>query len=52
MANEMTQRTVVIELTIELPLEHAYLNSELIDTLHIKSEYKEIKIIEFKESAH
>ncbi len=44
MANEQTQRVITVEITVQLPREHAYTDSELVDTLKIKSEYKEIKV--------
>lgn len=45
MAKEKQQRTVNVQVTITLPLEHAYTDSELAETLHVKSSYKEIKVL-------
>jgi hypothetical protein len=42
---QFTQRILLIAVTIELPLEHAYLDSELVDILKIQSEYPEVKVI-------
>ncbi len=47
MANELTQRVVTVQVTVRLPVEDAYLDSEIVDLLKIKSSIKEIKVIDF-----
>jgi len=52
MVNELTSRTITVQFEIELPVEHAYTNGELIDTLNlrsIQSPYPEIKVVDVKE---
>lgn len=45
MANEKYQRTVNIQITVIMYRERAYTDDEIVDTLKIKSAYKEIKVI-------
>lgn len=45
MPYEITQRVVSLNVTITLPVEHAYTDEELAEILVIKSPYKEIKVL-------
>lgn len=42
---ETILREVIVVVTVKLPIEHAYTNSDIVETLKIKSAYTEIKVI-------
>lgn len=43
--NEKYQRTVNVQITVEMYVEHAYTDNEIVEQFKIKSEYKEIKVL-------
>lgn len=43
---EKYKRFINVTLTVELPVEHAYTDSELIEVLILKSDYNEIKFLD------
>lgn len=43
--DQQATREIKVTITVKLPVEHAYTDSEIAETLKIKSAYKEIKVV-------